>query len=244
MRDLELGRLVRAIRRRRGLRQSDCARLSGVHRSTWSSLERGQLGRMTVETLRRCLAALEIRLDLRPQWRGAELDRMLDSTHASVQAAWASLLRSLGWQVWIERSFSHYGERGRIDLFCWHEGTRIALIIEVKTELADAQALLGGLDVKTRLADSIARGLGLGQPATSIPMILFTESMTTRRRVAALSSLFTQFDMRGKAAIHWLRDPRSPVAGLMIFTTVGTRRVRGVGTHRVRPAKGSLSTRR
>ena len=85
---------------------------------------------------------------------------MLDSAHASVQAAWASLLQGLGWQVWIERSFSYYGERGRIDLFCWHEGARIALVIEVKTELADAQALLGGLDVKTRLADRIARGLG------------------------------------------------------------------------------------
>jgi len=198
---------------------------------------------MTLETLRRCLAALEIRLDLRPQWRGAELDRMLDSAHASVQAAWASLLRGLGWQVWIERTFSHYGERGRIDLFCWHAAFRIALVIEVKTELADAQALLGGLDMKTRLAAPIARGLGLGQPAMSIPMILFTESMTTRRRAAELSSLFTSFDLRGKAAIHWLRHPRSPVGGVMIFTTVGTRRVSGVGAHRVRPAKAPRSTK-
>jgi hypothetical protein len=67
--------------------------------------------------------------------------------------------------------------------------------------------------------------------------------MTTRRRAAELSSLFTSFDLRGKAAIHWLRHPRSPVGGVMIFTTVGTRRVSGVGAHRVRPAKAPRSTK-
>ena len=41
-------------------------------------LERGLIRRMAVETLRDCLAVLEIRLDLVPMWRGADLGRLLD----------------------------------------------------------------------------------------------------------------------------------------------------------------------
>ena len=85
-----------------------------MHRATWSVLERGHSERMTLETLRRCLAVLEIRLDLRPQWRGAEMERFLDREHAAAQAGWAALLRRLGWLVRVERSFSRFGERGRV----------------------------------------------------------------------------------------------------------------------------------
>jgi len=198
---------------------------------------------MTLETLRRCLAVLEIRLDLNPRWRGADMDRFLDRGHAAAQAGWAALLRRLGWVVWVERSFSRFGERGRIDLFGWHPATRVALIIELKTELADAQGLFGTLDVRTRLAATVAQELGLGRPTRAVPMIVFTESMTTRRRVARLESLFTSFDVRGKRALSWLRDPRATAGGLMIFSNVGSSSVRGVSPHRLRCTGDALSTK-
>jgi transcriptional regulator with XRE-family HTH domain len=232
VRDLELGRVIRAIRRRRGWRQLDCAIRAGVHRSSWSQVERGQIDGMTVITLRRCLAVLEIRLDLRPQWRGAELDRLLDAGHAALQATWTDRLQKRAWVVWVERSYSIYGERGRIDLLAWHAATRTMLVIELKTELADAQALLGTLDAKARLAPVIARELGLPPPTRVVRMIVFEESMTNRRRVDRLSTLFSSFETRGSAALAWLHNPK-PSSGLLIFSAAAGSSTRGAQRQRV-----------
>lgn len=241
MRDLELGRVIRALRRRRGWRQVDCALRAGIHRSTWSMLERGQIDGMTFTTLRRCLAVLEVRLDLRPQWRGAELDRLLDAGHAALQATWTDRLRKRKWAVWVERSFSIYGERGRIDLLGWHAVTRTILVIELKTELADAQALFGTLDAKARLAPMIARELGLSAPARVVRMIIFQESMTNRRHVERLSTLFSSFETRGRAAFAWLRHPEA-TGGLLIFSSAAGSSARGAQRQRVRRRPKPLST--
>jgi transcriptional regulator with XRE-family HTH domain len=152
MRDLELGRLVRTLRRRRGWRQVDCASRASVHRSTWSLWERGHVDRMSLAVLRACLDVLEIRLDLVPRWRGADLDRLRDEAHAGLEAAWKRRLERWGWQVSAEVSFNHYGDRGRVDLLAWHAVNRLLLVVEVRSEVADVQALLGALDVKIRVA--------------------------------------------------------------------------------------------
>ncbi|HYN63296.1 MAG TPA: XRE family transcriptional regulator, partial [Candidatus Limnocylindrales bacterium] len=141
IRDIELGRIMRALRRRRGWRQQDCAVRARVHRSTWSLLERGHFDRLSIATLRRCLAVLEVRAEIVPSWRGADLSRLLDEAHAAHQSAWKARLERWGWQAWAEVSFNRFGDRGRIDLLAWKPGRRILLLIEVKTEIADAQAL-------------------------------------------------------------------------------------------------------
>jgi hypothetical protein len=204
-------------------------------------LERGQIDGMTITTLRRCLAVLEVRLDLRPQWRGAELDRLLDAGHAALQATWTDRLKRRNWAVWVERSFSIYGERGRIDLLGWHAATGTMLVIELKTELADAQALLGTLDAKARLAPIIARELGLSPPARVVRMIIFQESMTNRRHVERLSTLFSSFETRGSAALAWLRRPVAS-GGLLIFSAAAASSVRGAQRQRVRRRHKHLST--
>jgi hypothetical protein len=156
-----------------------------------------------------------------------------------MEAGWADFLRRQGWLVWAERSFSHFGERGRVDLFAWHAATRTALITELKTELGDSQALLGTLDVKTRLASVIAGELGLGKPQAVVRMIVFQESMTNRRHVARLAPLFAAFDLRGRSALTWLRRPDRPAGGLLVFSNVGVSSVREVGKQRVRaPGRG------
>lgn len=213
MRDLELGRLARTLRRRRGWRQADLAVRAGVHRSTVSLIERGRLAGLTFEAVRRALEPLEMRLDLRPWWRGPQLDRLIDANHASLAAFWKSRLEGWGWIVRVEVSFSRYGERGRIDLLAWHPVLRILAVIEIKTDMVDAQELLGTLDVKVRLAPFVAAELGWGRPAFVVPVLIFLSDRTVRRRVARLDALFDRFALRGRAAVSWLRRPAGSAAG-------------------------------
>jgi transcriptional regulator with XRE-family HTH domain len=243
MRDLELGRIVRALRRRRALRQEDCAMVADVHRSTWSFLERGKLDRMTLGTLRACLEALEVRLDLVPHWRGTDLARQRDASHAALQSVWKRRLERWGWQVWAEVSFNHYGDRGRVDLLAWHPVNRLLLIIEIKTEVDDVQALLGSLDVKCRLAPKIARSLSLSADM-GIPMLVIADGSTNRDRVRRLAPLFSRFELGGRGGLSWLRKPTTAPTGLITFTDLrfatGSR-VKPLGSHRVRLAGSRLS---
>jgi len=247
MRDLELGRLVRALRRRRGWRQADCAERARVHRSTWSNLERGLVRQMSVEAVRACLAVLEVTLDLVPRWRGPAMDQLLDERHAAMQAAWKTRLERWGWLVRAEVSYSRYGERGRIDLLAWHASTRTLLVIEIKTQIVDLQALLGGLDVKRRLAPHVAQELGLGRPAAVIPLLILAEDSSNRRRLARYASLFAGFSIRGKRAISWLHRPvgaRLVPDGLLVISKLSPAipsHVRRVGGTRVRPARTPAS---
>jgi transcriptional regulator with XRE-family HTH domain len=237
MRDLELGRLVRALRRRRRWRQEDCASRAGVHRSTWSRLEGGHVDGMTVGVLRRCLAVLEVRAELKAHWRGAQIERLRDDRHAGLEAAWKDRLERWGWTVVAEVSYSRYGERGRIDLLAWQPRLRILVVIEVKSEIVDVQALLGGLDAKARLGASVARETGLGTPAMVVPMLLVAEGSTNRGRIRGLDSLFSRFERRGRRAASWLRKPAGPVSGLLVFSDlrpVPVTHVKSVGSHRVR----------
>lgn len=234
MRDLELGRVIRALRHRRGWRQTDAAGRARVHRSTWSRLERGQLDGMSVGAVRSCLAGLGVRLEMLPRLRGAELDRLIDEAHAGLQSTWAARLARWQWTVRVEASFSHFGERGRVDLLAWHQPTGALVIGEMKTDLGNAQETLGRLDTKVRLAGVIAREAGLPGPTFVVPLLVFAESMTVRRRVARIEPLFARYALRGKPAITWLRHPVGRPSGMLIFSGTPAARARGVGRERIR----------
>jgi transcriptional regulator with XRE-family HTH domain len=108
MRDIDIGRLVRALRRRKAWRQEDAAAGAGLHRSTWSLLERGHLDEISLPMLRRCLAVLEIRTEILVRWRGAGQDRLVDEDHSRLHASWKGLLERWGWEVVAEASFNHW----------------------------------------------------------------------------------------------------------------------------------------
>jgi hypothetical protein len=196
-------------------------------------------------TLRRCLGVLEVRLDLVPSWRGADLGRLLDAGHAAVQALWKARLERWGWQVWAEVSFNRFGDRGRIDLLGWEPARRILLLVEVKTEIADAQALLGGMDVKARVAPHVAHSMKLATSRMVVPMLLVAAGTTNRDRVRRLQPLFARFGLRGRAAIGWLRRPEPGAAlGLLIFTDLrfaNLGSITKVAPHRVRLPRGAAS---
>ena len=142
MDDWRVGLIIRALRRRRGWRQSDLASRSGVSQPAISLVERGHVDTMSLRAARRILLALEIRgvLDLR--WRGGTLDRTLDEGHAALAGIVVRSLATYGWESAVEVTYAIYGERGSIDLLAFHRATSCLLVIDVKTELTSIEETL------------------------------------------------------------------------------------------------------
>ena len=93
MSDARVGSALRAVRIRRGLRQSDVALKAGVSAGMVSYLERGRLEVSSLATLRKVAGALDIRIDVIARWRGGELDRMLNARHSALAAAVIGMLK-------------------------------------------------------------------------------------------------------------------------------------------------------
>jgi transcriptional regulator with XRE-family HTH domain len=214
-----LGRTCRVLRVRQRLNQSALAAAAHQSRTAVSLLERGLGARLRLSTVEAIVAAVGARMELRVMWNGPELDRMLDAAHAAVQASVKVALERWGWAPRVEVSYSRFGERGRIDLLAWHPPGRILLVIEVKTELVDVQALLGSTDAKTRLARHVAEQFGW-EVRHVVPGIVFAEDRTVRDRLRTVDVLFDRFALRGRAATAWLRRPSGTPTGLLWFTTV------------------------
>ena len=211
MDDIRVGLAIRALRRRRGWRQSDVAARAGMSQSLVSRIERGHLGTVSLEVIRRVAAALEMRLDLTPRWRGGDLDRVLTARHAALSAWAVTELQARGWVVRPEVTFSIWGERGSVDLLAWHPGRRALLVVEVKTELVDPHALLGQVDRYRRLAPDLAASEGR-KPAHVSVWVVLEESPTNRRRLAQHRSLIrAAMPADGRNMNRWAHDPASPI---------------------------------
>ena len=214
------GRGIRALRLRRGIRQEDVATAARVSRSVVARIEQGRADRVTVATLDRIAAAIGARVVCRLTWQGEGLDRLLDAGHAAIVEQVVRILRANGWTVATEVTFNHFGEHGSIDVFAFHPGSRVLLVVEVKSVVPDVQATLGALDRKERLALEIARQRGWR--AVSVGRILvLREDRTARRRIAAHASTFgNAFPHRIAHIRSWLRspDPLRPIRGLWFLS--------------------------
>ena len=221
MDDRRLGQAVRARRHRRGWRLIDLAARAGVGPSVCSLLETGHAARLSIRTARSIARAvdLDVRWDI--GWQRQEVDRLLDADHSALAAVWSRRLEGLGWTVRNEVSFNRYGDRGRIDLLAYHPVARVLLVIEIKTLIVDAQALLGGLDVKTRVARFVVPDLGWN-PRLIVPALIVSEGSTARRHIEALGPLFARFSVRGHAVSPWLRNPVGSPTGLLTFTNLSS----------------------
>jgi len=242
---LRVGRSLRALRIRRGWRQSDLAAASGVARSVVSRLELGALASTRLTSVESVCTALGADLDLRVRWHGEALDRLLDQTHAGLVERFVDLVRVTGWEVAVEVTFNVYGERGSVDVLGWHAATRSLLVGEIKSVVADAQGTLAPLDRKVRHGARIGQSRGW-EPVTVSKVLVVGEGATNRRRIRDLAGTFeAALPARGTEFRRWLRAPTGSVAALMFLPDApqkGTRR-RGSGWQRViRPrcrAKGS-----
>jgi transcriptional regulator with XRE-family HTH domain len=241
MDDVRLGNAFRALRIRRGWRQADVAAAAGVSRSAVSRLERGQLDALTVVAIRRIAAVFDGRVDLIPRWQGGDLGRLLNERHGAMHEAMAGQLGTLpDWIPEPEVSFSIYGERGVIDILCWHPGRRMLLVIELKTELVDVNELMGGVDRKRRLAADVARSRGWEPAAVSVWVVL-ADSRTNRRHVARHQAVLrSKFPVDGRSVPAWLRDPSAPISALSFLPSApGGAQTPGHATvRRVRRGRG------
>lgn len=215
-------RAICHLRRDRGWTQEQLGHRAGISRAAVSRIERGLVTATTVGTLDAVIRALGAALSVQVQWHGERLDRLMDAAHAELQERVAQLLASAGWIVHVEVSFNRYGDRGRIDVFAVHPALRIALVIEIKTGIGDIQETVGRLDVKARVARTVARDLGIGELAAVVPALVLANSRPTRAVVARHAAIFERFSLRGRAARSWIRHPSGTLPrGLLWFAAPG-----------------------
>jgi transcriptional regulator with XRE-family HTH domain len=100
------GRQLRALRHRQRLTQDDVAERSGMSRSQVGRAERGRADELRLVQLDRIARALGARLDLRVNWNGEALDRLLDAAHAAIVDDVIATLATLGWETALEVSFN------------------------------------------------------------------------------------------------------------------------------------------
>lgn len=242
MSDQRLGTEIRQVRVRRGWRQADLAGAAGVSQATISRIERGHFQTLALDRLRAVASSLDIRVDLVGRWRAGDLDRLLNSRHSALHESVARAFRDLpGWITLPEVSFGIYGERGVIDILAWHPGRRVLLVIELKTDIADVNELVGTADRKRRLARAVAmeRGLihrGEAPPAVGLWLVVAAGRTNRRRLMEHGAMLRSAFPADGRAMRGWLRDPSGAIAGMSIWSVShrGTTGPTGRGTRRVR----------
>lgn len=244
MLDLQVGAVFRAVRRRLGLTQEQVARLAGVSQQTISRLERGRLEEVGLRAARRVAAALEIELPLAPRWRGGELHRLLDRQHAAMVDQVVTELRRAGWEAQVEYTFSHFGERGSVDVLGWQAAQDALLMVEVKSRLLDLQDLYATSDRKKRLVPKLLakergwRIRAVGQVVV-VPSTTFEREVVRRHR----ASFEAAFPARTVAIRRWLRDPSGSLQGIWFLRP--TRAASGMcgsgGPSRMRRPRGKAT---
>ena len=239
-----IGRSLRAIRVRSGLRQADVAIRARVSRSFVLNLECGLSHSTDIGRIEAVCVALGADLEVRVRWRGEGLDRLLDESHATVVDRLAALLRRDGWVTSLEVTFNDYGDRGSIDVFAWHPEWQSLLIVEVKSVVPDAQGTLAPLDRKVRVAPKLARERGL-DPVSVSRLLVVSDTSTNRRRIGRFETLFAAaLPDRGWAVRRSLSKPSGSISGLLFLpdsTGDGLRRATAGRSRVNRPRKARES---
>jgi transcriptional regulator with XRE-family HTH domain len=219
MDDLRVGQLLRAVRKRRGLSQAAVAGLAGISQQLVAALESGRIEGTTVRTLRRLGTVLEIYLPFEPRWRGGSADRLLDRAHAALVERVVAILRRDGWEVIVEYTFSHFGERGAIDIVAWHAASRTLVVIEIKPRLFNVQNLLSTMDRKARLARLLlARERGW-QPLAVGRLVVMNDTTANRGAVRRHREIFaTSLPAGSRTCRRWLRQPEGSLAGIWFLS--------------------------
>ena len=219
MNDDQLGTLLRAVRKRSLLLQSEVADRSEVAHSTISLVERGHWDKLSIQRLRQIAAVLDIRLELTAHWRGGDALRLLNWRHSLLAASFAAFMgRQPGWVSLPEVSFSIYGERGVIDSLAWHEADAHLLVVELKTDFVDVNETIGQFDRYVRLARQIAVERGW-RPRTVSGWLVVLDTSVNRRCAAEHKELLKcRFRADGHAMRTFLREPSAETIGLSFWS--------------------------
>lgn len=238
MEDIRLGAALRRIRLRLGQRQVDVADRAGVSQGLISKIELGQIGGVSVDTLRHIFAAVGARVDLEARWRGTSLDRLIDERHAALVESRVTRLTAWGWDPRVEVSYSIFGERGSIDVLGGMAGRRAVVVEEIKSDFVRVDDTVRKLDEKARLVDErIAVDRFGWRPALVGRILVLPDTDRCRRQVRShAATLDAAFPQRGDDVRRWLRDPIGAMSGILFVANIaGGRGARGrVGIQRVR----------
>jgi transcriptional regulator with XRE-family HTH domain len=239
--DQQLGALIRAVRIRRGLRQEDVARVARVSRTSVSTVELGLWQKMPVEAVRAIASAVGVRVEIEGRYRGSEAARLLSHRHSLLADSFSRFAaRQSGWIFEPEVSFSVSGEYGVLDDLGWNQARAHLLIVELKTEFADMNAMLGTVGRYLRLARAIARARGWEPKMVSVWLIVL-DTRTNRRHAAEHSALLrARFPTQGPQLRQFLANPDAPVMGMSFWTYAagdGVRRSQAVKRVRVSSKK-------
>jgi len=240
MDDQRIGRALRVLRQRNGLRQADVAIAARVSQALVSNIEQGRLAGVTFGVLRRVFAAVDAGFDGQVLWRGSGLDRVLDADHARLVGIAAERLSKGTWQTVVEPTYSVYGERGSIDLLAGMRDRRAVLVEEIKTSLASVEATLRKLDEKVRLvAERLSRDQFGWTPTTVGRLLVLPDTTTARRQVAKHDGLLRiALPARATEVRQWLREPVGQLSGIL-FLPIGSRSQPAAARQRVHTRKGS-----
>jgi hypothetical protein len=204
-----------------------------VSQATVSRLERGCLGKMPLRTVERAVICLGADLDVRVRWRGEELDRLLDATHAAMVERLIGILVPLGWKCAAEVTFLIGGERGAVDLLAWHERTGRLLVVETKSVVPDLQQMLSAFDRKVRLGPAIASRRGWHARGVAKAIVMAGTATNRRRAEGFAGTLRSVLPSDGATMRRWLADPVGPCPAALWFlsdshvmTTIRRRRIR------------------
>lgn len=212
-----VARTLRALRRRKGWSQATVGERLGISQSELSRRERGSLENCSVAEVEHWGAVLGAHVSMEVRVDGER--PLTDARHAQLQTWIVRLLQDHGWTALAEHSFNHYGDRGRIDVLAYHPIARVVVVIEIKTRVDDVQDTIGRLDIKRRVAPTLAREQGWAVAAV-VPVLIILEHRTNRRRVADHAPLFATYSVRSRAAVAWIRRPNGPApSGVLLFAT-------------------------
>jgi transcriptional regulator with XRE-family HTH domain len=228
---VRIGRSIRALRRRRRMRQADLASAAGCSQALISRIERGRGDVVLPRTFEAIARAMGARVVTNLDWNGEALDRLLDADHASIVDAIVKILRSAGWETRTEVTFAIGAERGSVDVLAWHPTAGNLLVVEVKSVVPDAQDTLAKLDRKGRLAPRFVPTDW--RPRAISSLLVIGDTRTNRRRIAALDATFdAAFPDRIAAIRRFLASPgdQTSLRGLWFLPISTTATAR----HRVR----------
>jgi hypothetical protein len=190
-----------------------------------------------VKTVRQLFAVVDARLNLEARWRGGEIDRLIDARHAAIGGAAADVLIADGWRVLQEVTYAVYRERGSIDLLGVKDAPSIAVVMEIKSEVTSWEETQRKFDEKVRLLPRIVYERLGWRPRVVGAVMALDDSMTNRRRIAALGSAADHaYPARTREVRRWLRQPSGPLRGIWFLSSIPARGGsdgRG-GSHRVR----------
>ena len=218
--DDKLAHASRVLRRRSGLTQQALAG-DGRSRHIQRLLENGRVGRLQLDDIRSHFAKLGANVRITAWWNGASLDRLMDSEHSAVVEASVRELARYGWSAEAEVTFNEWGERGSIDVFGAREADLAVVVGEAKSAWGSIEETLRVLDVKIRLAPTIATKRLGWTPRTVAALLVFPEDATARRIAQRHSAtLGTAFPARNREIRRWLAHPEGPLRGLWFLSGV------------------------